>query len=161
MICCYSGIEFGSKNQSKIDPKMRSEMGFVFFGSKSPEDAPQDAARRFEDAARRPQDAPRCAKMLSRSLQESPRRTQDGPRRPQDGSKTAPKRTQDAPKTPPRPPKSNKSTQDRNLDDFWSSQPRCSRFVGPFWYNFGANFGAKFALRNFEKHFIKIKRSKS
>ena len=128
-------LNLGSKIQ-KIDPKMKSEMGFVFFGSKSPEDAPQDAARRFEDAARRPQDAPRCTKMLSRSLQESPRRTQDGPR-------TAPRQPQNAPKMPPRPPKSHKSTQDRNLDDFgpktrWEPFPqlRCSRFVGPFWYNF-------------------------
>ena len=160
MIFCFSGIEFGSKNQPKIDPKMKSEMGFVFFGSKSPEDAPQDAARRFEDAARRPQDAPRCTKMLSRSLQESPRRTQDGPRRPQDGPKTAPKRPQDATKTAQEPQEHTRSKFGRFLVPKPDGSPSPSLDVRGLWVHFGTTFGAKFALRNFEKHVIKFQRSK-
>ena len=104
MIACFSGIEFRSKNHQNIDPKMESEMGFVFFDPKSPEDAPQDAARRFEDAVRRPHEASRCAKMLSRSPQETTRRTQNGPRRRQDGARTAPRQSQDGPKRRPRHP---------------------------------------------------------
>ena len=95
MICCISGIEFRSKNQQQIDPKMESEIRFAFFDPKSPEDASQDAARRFGDAARR-------SKMLSRRPQETTRRTQDGPTRRQDGSKTAPRQPQDGPKRLPR-----------------------------------------------------------
>lgn len=135
---------------------MKSEMGFVFFGSKSPEDAPQDAARRFEDAARRSQDAPRRAKMLSRSLQESPRRTQDGPRRPQAGPKIAPKRPQDGTKTAQEPQEHTRSKFGRLLVPKPDGSPSPSLDVQGLWIHFDTTFGAKFALRNFEKHFIKF-----
>ena len=90
-----SGVEVGSKNRAKIDPKLESKTGRMLLRSKN-------APRRPKTSPRRPRDAPRCRKTLPRCPQDAPRRTQAAPRRPQDDPKRRPTRSQEAPKRRPR-----------------------------------------------------------
>ena len=79
------------------------------------------------------------------------------------GPKSRSKRSQNAPKTPPRRHQDRPRATRAHKIEIWTifdpNPPPSLDFRG-LWAHFGTTFGAKFALRNFEKQLIKFKRSK-
>ena len=78
------------------------------------------------------------------------------PRAAQNGPKTLPRRPQDATKTAQEQQEHTRSKFGRFLVPKPDGSPSPSLDFRGLWVHFGTTFGAKFALRNFEKHFIKF-----
>ena len=102
MVFWFSGIEVGTKNQPKIDPKLELYLFVIQKRLKMPPKRPKTPPRR----SKMPQDAPKTPPRCAKTPQDAPRTAQDRPEvvpgRLQDAArrpKTAPRWSQEAPET--------------------------------------------------------------